>query len=70
MIHQTWNDKTQRWEPQTNGDKIRTMNDEDLALTRVVRLRAGFVMAYPVGTFTSFKKAYDAELAWLRQEAT
>ena len=54
----------------THGDKIRAMNDEELAFTRTVRLRAGFVMTVDAGTFTTFEEAYAAELAWLRQEAT
>ena len=30
-MKQTWNRETGRWEPQTNGDYIRNLNDEKLA---------------------------------------
>ncbi len=30
-MKQQWNDKTGRWEPPTNADRIRSMTDEELA---------------------------------------
>ena len=56
--------------PKTRGDILREMDDEAMAISRTRRIRAGYVMAIDIGTFTSLETAYEAELAWLRQEAT
>lgn len=73
-MKQHWNDKTERWEPPTNADRIRAMSGKELAKNNVrsiivpsgYRVYTLFIASDGYQT-ESKEEAIKHELAWLRQ---